>query len=191
YNYVCKYPKTLGENVRQAIYLVRNQQMSHQAAADATGVTKSVLQRYLKKNDDEIPDVLSQGSYKPVFNDQQEKQIVAYCHDLADRFYAMTRKSLGELAFQLAEENKLPHRFKNGTAGNDWISAFLIRHQEELSYRTATPTSLVRITAFTKAAVFRFFDQLEAIIEEKGYTADTIFNADESGISIVPSFYFP
>ncbi|CAG7785688.1 unnamed protein product [Allacma fusca] len=177
----------MGEDVRKAIHLVRDLHYSHRKAADATGVTRSVLEKYLKKPDEEIPEVLSQGRFKPVFNEEQEQQIVAYCHDLANRFYAMTRKSLGQLAYNLAVENQLSHPFQNGTAGEEWISSFLIRHQKELSVRTGTPTSLIRITSFTKAVVYRFFDQLESIIQEKNYTAATIFNADETGVSIVPN----
>ncbi|CAG7817173.1 unnamed protein product [Allacma fusca] len=186
YNYVCKFSKTTGEEVRKAIYLVTELQCSHRKAAEATGVTRSVLERYLKKDDSEIPEVLSQGSFKPVSSKEQEKQIVAYCHDLANKFYAMTRKSLRMLAFNLAEENKLTHPFRNVTAGDEWISSFLIRHHTEFSVRTGTPTTLIRITSFTKSAVYRCFDHLEMAIADKNYSAATIFNADETGVSIVP-----
>ncbi|CAG7820157.1 unnamed protein product, partial [Allacma fusca] len=183
--YVCKFLKSAGEEVRRAIHLAKDLNYFHSKAAEATGVTLSVLKKYWKSVDDNYV-VLSQGNFKPVFNEEQEKQIIAYCNDLANRF-TMTKQSLGQLAFKMAEENQLTHPFKNGTAGADWISSFLIRHQKELSVRIGTPTSLVRITSFTKSAVYRFFDQLEEIIGEKNYNDTTIFNADETGVSIVPN----
>ncbi|CAG7824845.1 unnamed protein product, partial [Allacma fusca] len=101
------------------------------------------------------------------------------------RFYAMVRKSLAELAFTLAEENNLQHRFKDRVAGYDWVASFLLRHKDKLSLRTGTPSSLIRIQSFTKRNVYRFFDILEDIIFKKGFNAETIFDLDETGISVV------
>ncbi|CAG7727257.1 unnamed protein product [Allacma fusca] len=69
--------------------------------------------------------------------------------------------------------------------------------------RTGTPTSLIRITYFTKTAVYAFFDKLETINQEKRYDPARIFNVDETGAPIVapklvadghyvpPMFVFP
>ncbi|CAG7730561.1 unnamed protein product, partial [Allacma fusca] len=145
----------------------------------------SVLQRWKKRSPEEIPDALSQGSFKRVFSDAQEESILQFIFELADKFYAMTRKSLAELAFTLAEENNLQHRFKDWVAGYDWGASFLFRHKDKLSLRTGTPLSLIRIQSFTKRNVYRFFDILEDIISKKGFNAETIFNLDETGISVV------
>ena len=97
----------------------------------------------------------------------------------------MTRKILLQKAFALAEANRIPHPFKNGQAGYEWSYHFLKRHQDKLSVRTAQPLCIQRIFGFTKTAVYHFFDNLEAIVRQKGYTPDRIYNMDESGFSVV------
>ncbi|CAG7724212.1 unnamed protein product, partial [Allacma fusca] len=160
---------------------------SEREAASTFGITRSVLQRWKRRDRDTIPKELSQGSIKPVFTEDQENTILKFVFELAERFYAMTRKSLAELAFNLAEANQLKHKFKDGIAGEDWVASFLERHCDVLSPRTGTPLSLIRITEFTKKNVYRFFDQLEDIIARKGYLAEQIYNVDETGLSVVAS----
>ncbi|CAG7820639.1 unnamed protein product, partial [Allacma fusca] len=116
-----------------------------------------------------------------------ENEILSYVQALANRFYAMTRQALAELAFHLAERNHLPHPFQNGIAGNGWITGFLNRHEDKLSLRDGTPTSLVRITSFNRTEVYKFFNLLEEIVNAKGFTGSTIYNMDETGVTVVPS----
>ena len=88
-------------------------------------------------------------------------------------------------AFLVAERNGIPHPFKNGHAGYEWMRGFLKRHHEALSVRTAQPTCLARIFGFKKSTVDHFFNNLEAIINEKGYLPHQIYNADETGMTVV------
>ena len=97
----------------------------------------------------------------------------------------MTRLSLVQKAFKLAEVNQIPHRFKHGQAGKDWATSFLRRHKDRISVRTATLLSIQRVLGFTKDKVHKFFDNLEKIVNEKGYGASQIFNADETGVSVI------
>ncbi|CAG7815079.1 unnamed protein product [Allacma fusca] len=149
------------------------------------GVSKSTIHKYRHASMESIPDLLSQGRFKKVFTDSQEEEIIRYSLELTQRFYALTRRALGLLAFTLAEQNGIIHPFTNGTAGEDWIAGFLERHPE-LSFRTGTPTSLARIRGFNKPAVYRFFDNLEAMVLEHGFTGMSIYNVDETGLTIVP-----
>ncbi|CAG7731737.1 unnamed protein product, partial [Allacma fusca] len=158
---------------------------SERESAAVYGLTRSVLQRWKRRNVEEIPAVLSQGSIKRIFNAAQENLILQFIFELAEKFYAMTRRSLAELAYTLAEENSLPHKFKNGVAGCDWVASFLLWHKDTLSLRTGTPLSLIRVQSFTKQNVYRIFDILETIIAEKGFKAETIFNLDATGLSVV------
>ncbi|CAG7786668.1 unnamed protein product [Allacma fusca] len=131
-----------------------------------------------------IPESITSGSFKPIFSEEQEEVIVAYAMQLSERFYGLTRQALGEIAYRLAQQNGIVHPFTNGCAGEDWILQFLIRHPG-VCFRQGTPTSLIRIQSFTKSAVYRFFDQLESVIAANNFTDSTIFNADETGISLV------
>ncbi|CAG7734436.1 unnamed protein product, partial [Allacma fusca] len=178
-----KYPKVLGSEIRAAIDYYRrcgNQRKTCRRFS----LTRSMFQKYLYGDHTKIPDECTQGRY-PVFNKDQEDQLVSYILSIANRFYAMTRKAIGEMAFMLAERNGIQHPFKNGTASEDWVYCFLQRHQI-LAPRTGTPLSLARICRFTKPAVERFFDLLEEIIRAKGFNEHTIYNADETGVNLVP-----
>ena len=97
----------------------------------------------------------------------------------------MTRKTVCQLAYKLAEANGISHPFKYGEAGYDWSYGFLNRHQDKLSIRTAQPLCISRINGFTKRSVHHFFDNLEEIVAANSYTSDQIFNCDETGFSIV------
>ncbi|CAG7826161.1 unnamed protein product, partial [Allacma fusca] len=70
----------------------------------------------------------------PVFTTAQKADIAEYAIVLSQRFYALTRRTLGEIAYRLAGQNNIRHKFYNGSAGKDWIQGFLDRH-EHLCWR--------------------------------------------------------
>lgn len=69
-------------------------------------------------------------------------------------------------------------------AGKDWCIGFMKR-QGDLSIRRPEATSLARVTGFSKEAVNRFFDLLKQVMDKYKFSADKIFNCDETGISTV------
>ena len=99
----------------------------------------------------------------------------------------MTRFALGQIAFQLAARNHIHHPFNTSkrTAGYTWMHGFLQRNPD-LSVRTATPISIERVSGFNPAAVNRFFDNLETVVRDYKFTAEKIWNMDETGITITP-----
>ncbi|CAG7724229.1 unnamed protein product, partial [Allacma fusca] len=185
--YLRKSEPVNGETIRAAIrYYWSGDPPNQRETCRNFGMTRSVLQKYLKWQVNDIPNECTQRD-KPVFNTDTEEEILRHVLALANCFYAMTRQSLGELAFHLAERNNLIHPFKSGTAGNGWVTGFLLRHEDQLSMRTGTPTSLVRITAFNRTQVNKFFELLNETVTAKEYRGDTIYNMDETGVTIVPS----
>jgi hypothetical protein len=64
------------------------------------------------------------------------------------------------------------------------MRGFLSRHPE-LSIRSPEPTSMAQATAFNKAQVGIFFNQLSDIIKEEELSPANIYNMDESGITTV------
>lgn len=62
-----------------------------------------------------------------------------------------------------------------------------MRRHQELSLRTAESTSLQRAAGFNKAQVDRFFDKLFSLIEKYKFSPSSIFNADETGVSVLHS----
>ncbi|CAG7722917.1 unnamed protein product [Allacma fusca] len=174
-----------GEVLKAALKFVKAGN-TYRAAEDTYGVPKSTIHKYRNTDIDQIPSHLTQGRFKNVFSEAQEKVICDYAIDISRRFYALTRKGLGHIAYSLAVENNLPHRFKNGAASDKWVSLFMERNRHRLSMRIGTPTSLSRILGFNKPAVYKFFDKLEALVGLHGFSAETIYNMDETSTTIVP-----
>ncbi|CAG7838495.1 unnamed protein product [Allacma fusca] len=183
--YLRKSETVLGEDIVRAIrYYKSDIKPTQRETCAVFGLTRSLFQKYLKFDISEIPEVCSQGR-NGVFSEAMEEEIMSYIYMLANRFYAITLQFLAELAYQLVRNN-LPHPFKDGRAGDGWVSSFLERNDDELSTRTGTPLSLIRITSFKKQNVYRFFDLIEEIVAAKHCTAESIFDMDVTGVTIVP-----
>ncbi|KAK3800742.1 hypothetical protein RRG08_003147 [Elysia crispata] len=75
---------------------------------------------------------------------------------------------------------------ENGQAGIDWARGFMNRHGKELSLRTPEATSLQRMTSFNRHNVNAFYNNLEEALKN-GFTADNIWNIDETGVTTVQS----
>ncbi|XP_062560612.1 uncharacterized protein LOC134224952 isoform X2 [Armigeres subalbatus] len=127
------------------------------------------------------------GSRETVFTPQQEAELLQHLLDLESRFYGITKNDVRELAFELAEKNKIPHPFnkKKKMAGCEWMAGFLKRNPK-LSFRKPEPTSAARARGFNKVSVNAFFDMYEAALRKKNFRPERIYNVDETAISTVP-----
>jgi len=56
-----------------------------------------------------------------------------------------------------------------------------------LSFRRPTGTSIARLRGFNKEDVDAFFTLLETAMDQHHYSANDIYNVDETGISVVPA----
>lgn len=101
------------------------------------------------------------GRYEQVFNADLEKELASFVKDMESRFFGLTTKDLRRLAYDLAEHNKLQHKFNNDTkmAGRIWLDNFLKRNPD-LSLRKPEPTSAARAAGFNQVVVNKFFDLL-------------------------------
>ena len=93
------------------------------------------------------------------------------------------------LAYKLAISNKvqdIPHSWNvNEKAGIDWTRGFLDRHKE-ISLRTPESTSVQRMVNCNEVTVKMFFENLEQVLRrDRGFSADQIWNVDETGITTV------
>ena len=89
-------------------------------------------------------------------------------------FFSLTVYDLRKLAFQIAEMNKMQHRYNNEKeiALKKRCYRFLARHPE------------IEPQLLTKDLYCRF-DILDRIVGEKRLTANIIFNSDRTGLSAI------
>ncbi|XP_065681865.1 uncharacterized protein LOC136095355 [Hydra vulgaris] len=107
------------------------------------------------------------------------------------RFFATKYYFRGQLSSAIAPAsrpslNKINHPFntEKKLAGRDFIVGFLKR-QPFLSIRKPEAVSINRVFGLNKAAVQRYFDNLEKLINENQFEANRIYNCDESGLTCV------
>lgn len=181
------------ESMRGAIQEVLSNNMGYKRAAQAYNVPQSTLEDRVKKarlNNLSPSEAATKGlgRYKTVFSEQQEKELVKYILELEERLFGITLKELRELAYELAEQNKIPHTFnrQKKLAGKDWMYGFLERHQE-ISLRNPEKTSLARAKGFNRHVVQKFYDLLESIINKHQISASNIYNVNETGVTTVPT----
>lgn len=171
------------EQIINEIKVKLNNGMSKRAIAAQYGISESTLRKRLKAGT--VPTSL--GRFKPVFSREMEEELARHILHLDNLFYGLTYKQLMSLAFQFAEENKLPHTFNktNKIAGKKWVQQFCQRHQ--LSLRRPEKTSLARLSGFNKPQVDRFFVNYKKCLEQYKFTENCIYNMDETGLTTVPN----
>ena len=113
----------------------------------------------------------------------------SYILKLEECFFGLTIREIRKLAFDIAEKQDLPHSFNKdkkiaGKKGKKWFYAFM-RRNPQLSLRKPEGTSLARARGFNRENVAHFYDILEKNVNEFQFTAEAIFNVDESGFTMV------
>lgn len=175
--------------MKAAIQAIREKKMGFLRASKTFNVPKTTLRRLVADKDKPL-DVLTSAKLgrKPVLPPELEDSLVDYVLIMEAKFFGLTRRDIRTLAFQLAVQNNLPNPFSaiHQCAGRDWLRLFLKRHPN-LSFRQPTGTSEARAKGFNKENVSLFFDLLEKEMEEHHFSADNIYNVDETGISLVPN----
>lgn len=103
------------------------------------------------------------------------------------RLFGLSSIDLRKIAYQLAVKNNKKNNFsqKKEMAGYDWYRCFMARHPE-LSLRKPEATSIARAMGFNRVVVGQFYELLGGLLETYKFSADRIYNCDETGISSVP-----
>lgn len=171
----------------EAVEMVRSKKMGLKKAVKLYKVPKSTLQRLVHDTEYSPEQVVEKKlGRKPVFSTEIEQQLVEYLLLMESKYFGLTRRDVKVMAYQLAVRNGIKHPFGNKEeADRAWLDHFLNRHKQRLSIRTPTGTSYARANSFNRESVAKFFDILEMEYEKKKYTADRVFNVDETGLSIV------
>jgi len=114
-----------------------------------------------------------------------ENELVQHIKQLDELFFGVTTTELKKLAYQVSCAHGI-HRFSESkqSANKTWYYNFMRRHPE-LSLRSPEATSLGRMRGFNRQDVGDFFDKYYQLLEEHGFTADKMYNMDETGHSTV------
>lgn len=178
-------------DMARAIDALRKKTMGLKKACKAYNVPRTTLQRLAKEKYGNPLEASTTKIGRPTdFCKQLEEELVNYFLTMEASFFGLTRADLCRMAVQLAVKNNIEHPFKHEMAGKKWVrwvSLFLKRHKKKLAERKPTGTSYARALGFSKENIDKFFDLLEKVYDKEKYTADRIFNVDESGICIVQS----
>lgn len=192
-------PEVSEEVIEKAMEAVRNG-TSLRAAADLYGMDFSALFYRLKKSKainslvDETRRCTtntkcysSKYTSQQIFNVEQETLLCEYIIKCSVLNYGLTYRQIRQLAFDYAKRLnlKIPSSWdKNKISGIDWVKGFMKRHPQ-LTLRKPENTSFARATAFNKANVAEFFDNYERALNSGAFTAEHIYNLDETGVLTV------
>ncbi|CAH2099325.1 unnamed protein product [Euphydryas editha] len=180
------YYKWTEEDLRRALLALERKDMSLNKICETYGIPKPTIIRHFKKQNKFANNINIKKGGPTTFDTNFEQTLVEHILQLENHMFGLTITDVRRLAFDVAESNKIAHRFnkERKMAGKTWFYSFKKRHPE-LSVRQPERTSLNRIRGFNRDNVNGFFDLLERIIDENNITPTKIFNVDESGFSTV------
>lgn len=172
------------EVLQQALEAITNG-MSLKKASNVYSIPRPTLRRH-RDAKVRCPGTVKLGSFIPVLSDEFEKELVSQIQMMEKALFGLTTTDIRRLAYELACKMKLPNTFNKHSqmAGSDWLQGFMSRHQE-LSLRVPQATSLSRAVGFNRAKVEQFNSVYKPLLDGQTFTAQTIWNMDESGITTV------
>ncbi|KAJ8043230.1 Jerky protein-like-like [Holothuria leucospilota] len=167
----------------KAIKSVKDGELGIRKAAHTYGVPKSTLQRRIKKGIINMP-----ASRPPVFTKDEEALLHDHVLEMEKMGFGLTIGDVCRIAFEMAEEGKIPHRFNKGKkrAGYDWYSGFCGRHPD-LSLGKPEALSAARASMLNPTVIKDYFRKLGDLLKVTGLEdkPSQIYNADETGFSLV------
>lgn len=164
------------DSLAQAMAAVRNKELGLRAAAKLHGIPTTTLR---DRPDDKIK--CAKGSNKhfgrpPILPRAIEDELVQHILDREAMLFGLIRKSVMELAYEVAARSVLSHTFslEKKSAGKKWLKLLLNRYKE-ISLRRAEAISLARASGFNQESVDRFFDLLDRESDKNGFSGVTIY----------------
>lgn len=173
-----------GPDVLQKALDAVREGMSKNKASKEFGVPRRTLARHLSGQ--VLKPLCKLGRFLPALGDDFEAALEEHVLEMQKMMFGLTCTDLRKLAFQIAVKKGLKHPFNEGKqqAGKAWLQGFLRRHPT-ISLRNPEATSLSRAVAFNKPSVMKFFDIYKGELQKHAYSADRIWNVDETGMSTV------
>ena len=172
----------LPENMEQACKSVKDDNKGLREAAR----TYNVLVETLRRRVADIVSLDCRSGPPTVLTSEEEAHLAEYCIATADMGFGLTREGVMAMAFAIVEKTGRHHPFKSGHAGRGWYEGFMAR-QAILTLRTPQALPYARAVCGNKETIDDFFAKLGAIFGRLNLITkpSQIFNADETGITIV------
>lgn len=172
------------ERLRAAVDAINNGTCGVNEASRQFGIPKATLIR--RRASGNLIKTTSLGP-SSTLGVENERKLVSHIKKLQKFGFAPSRTDVRFMAFALAEQLGLAHRFdkEERKAGYDWLHLFLQRHRD-LSVRTAEGVSLARSTALCRETVNNYFRLVEEVFSENLLfdKPGSIFNVDETGLQL-------
>lgn len=194
-NYIKKRSKPeIPEDVMlRAVQAVSQENVKLRVAASLYGINPSTLFYRVKNAKTEVnteeqkPVYSSKYTFRQIFSQEEEEMLQNYILICSKMNYGMTYQQIKKLAYDYAKklERAVPVNWEeHKSAGTDWLKGFMKRHTN-LTLRKPENTSLSRSTSFNKTNVAEFHENLERALNMHKFSAERIFNLDETGLSTV------
>lgn len=169
------------EDMNEALLKHRNGEIGFNEACRRYNIPKPTLRRHLRGLNNK-----TKFGRPNDMTAEMEEELAQHIMNLESSFFGLTITEVRKLAYELAEKYQLPHRFnkEKKIAGKKWFYRFMKDHPA-LSLRVPEATSMARSKGFNRERVNEFFDKYEAILDEHKFTADQIYNMDETALSTV------
>ena len=121
-----------------------------------------------------------------VLTKEEEDRLNTYLIQMAEMGFGLTSEDVMQMAYIIVDKSWRAHPFTNGKAGRGWFEGFRARYPR-LTIRTPQPLSYCRALCSNKETIDGIFGKLGALYGRLNLMSKPlqIFNADESGVSIV------
>lgn len=146
-------------------------------------IPRKTLERCFKQNNDK------KGPMGPssLFGRENENKLANHIKSMQAKGFPLTIGDVRKIAYQLAEQLHLKHRFykKTEKAGYDFVKLFLRRHPD-ITIRKSEGVSLARSNAMNRREVDAYFNLLENVlmVDDVMMKPSHIFNMDETGLQL-------
>lgn len=181
------------EEIKFAVTRVIQDGLKIRRVADDLGFSFSALQRHVQRakclpEGQQINYVYEANpASRKVFTEEQESRLCEYLKMCSKMHYGLGTKETKQFAYEFAKHLRItyPREWdEHKSAGRDWLLGFMDRNTS-LSLRQPEATSLGRSSGFNKFNVGSFFENLVYILEKHRFSAEKIFNLDETGCTTV------
>ena len=154
---------------------------------------RATLRRFILKSRGKVDNDITTGynrlsECKRIFPLQVESELAQHIKELSDRFHGLSVEKCRALAYEFAQSNGIPiskNLDREKKAGKDWFLS--LKDRNKLAFRAPESTSLARATAFNRYNVTQFYNNLAAVMDRYKFSANDIWNLDETGCTTVQS----